>query len=371
MRIGIFTNTPAHVHLYRNAIAKLKDDGHDIVVFARDDGCALDLLKYFGINHYVYASVDNAKRNLFLKFPRHLRNIHKIVQKESLDLVLGMGVYSAFAGSASRTPTVLLTDSEPMVMRHIAISKSPFVEAILTPESFKRDLGKKHYTFDGFKETSYLHPDVYTSTGTVRQELGIGDDPFVLIRFNAFNGHHDVGRRGFTSEEKSELIERTSEYATVFISDESGRLDFDKSAARPYDAHPALIHEALAEAELLIADTQTMVTEAALLGTPAIRSNSFVGDGDMGNFTELERADLVYNLSEFNSVVDTAEELLARPDTRESWERKRSKFLSEKCNLTSLIIDIINQMDATGSVKDAVRMNSDLTRRSGSPLSVL
>lgn len=367
MRVGIFTNTPAHVHLYRNAIAELQDRGHEIVVFARDDGCAVDLLEYFEIDYYQYASRDTTKRNLFLKLPSHLRNIYRIVQKEDLDLVFGMGIYSAFAGAVSRTPAISVTDSEPMASRHVATS--PFVKAFLTPATFTRNLGKKHYTFNGFKETAYLHPDVYTSTGTIREELDVGDDPFVLVRFNAFNGHHDVGRRGFTAAQKEELIARLSEHATVFVSDETGMLDFDQNAARPYDAHPALMHEALAETELLIADTQTMITEAALLGTPAIRSNSFVGDEDMGNFKELERTGLVYNFSEFDPVVSTAEELLARSDTKEVWEQKRTEFLSGKCNLTALIVDIVERTDATGSVDTAVRENRDLIRRRAPPLS--
>lgn len=364
MRVGIFTNTPAHVHLYRNAIAELQDQGHEIVVFARDDGCALDILEYFGINHYVYGSRDIKKRSLLLTLPSQLRNIHRILQKEDLDLLFGMGVYSAFAGGVSRTPTVSLLDSEPMAWRHVATS--PFVDAFLTPAAFTKSLGAKHYAFTGLKETAYLHPDVYTNTGTVRGELGVGDDPFVLTRFNAFNGHHDVGRRGFTPDQKAELVERLSEHATVFVSDETGVFDLDETPAKPYGAHPALIHEALAEAELLIADTQTMITEAALLGTPAIRSNSFVGEKDMGNFKQLEQAGLVYNFSEFASVVSTAEELITKSDTKEVWERKRTDFLSDKCNLTALIVDIVERFNATGSVNAAVRENEDLIQRQDS-----
>jgi len=369
MRIGIFTNTPAHVHLYRNAIAELQDRGHDIVVFARDDGCALELLEHFGINHYIYGSRNTKKRSLLFSLPSQLRNIYRILQKEDLDLVFGMGVYSAFAGGVSRTPTVSLLDSEPMAWRHVATS--PFVEAFLTPAAFSKNLGGKHYAFTGLKETAYLHPDVYTNTGTVREEMGVGDEPFVITRFNAFNGHHDVGRQGFSPDQKAELVDRLSDHATVFVSDETGVFDLDETAAKPYNAHPALIHEALAEAELLIADTQTMITEAALLGTPAIRSNSFVGDGDMGNFKELERAGLVYNFSEFEPVVSTAEELLTRPDTKEAWERKRADFLSDKCNLTALIIDIVERVDATGSIDTAVRENEDLFQRQKSLFSSL
>ncbi|OYR38157.1 hypothetical protein DJ82_12860 [Halorubrum sp. Ib24] len=361
MRVGIFTNTPAQVHLYRHAIAELNEQGHDTVVFARDDGCALDLLEYFGINHYVYGSRDIKKRSLLFKLPSQLRNIYRILRKEDLDLVFGMGVYSAFAGAVSGTQTVSVLDSEPMAWRHIATS--PFVQAFLTPDAFTRNLGGKHYAFTGLKETAYLHPDVYTNTERIREELGVGDDPFIITRFNAFNGHHDVGRQGFSPAQKEELVDRLSEHATVFVSDETGVFDLDETAAEPYDAHPALIHEALAEAELLIADTQTMVTEAALLGTPAIRSNSFVGDDDMGNFKELERAGLVYNFSEFDPVISTAEELLTGSDTGEMWERKRTDFLSDKCNLTALIVDIVERVDATGSVDAAVQSNKDLIQR--------
>jgi predicted glycosyltransferase len=43
-----------------------------------------------------------------------------------------------------------------------------------------------------------------------------------------------------------------------------------------------------------------MTTEAAVLGTPAIRCNSFVGKRDMGNFIELEKKyGLIFN---FDSV---------------------------------------------------------------------
>jgi hypothetical protein len=256
-----------------------------------------------------------------------------------------------------------------MAWRHVATS--PVVDAFLTPSSFTRNLGKKHYTFDGFKETAYLHPDVYTSTGTIREELGVGDDPFVLVRFNAFNGHHDVGRRGFTPDQKRELIDRLSEYATVFVSDEADVLDFEDSAARPYDAHPALMHEALSEAELLIADTQTMITEAALLGTPALRSNSFVGEEDMGNFKALEEAGLVRNFTEFEPVVSTAEEFLQRPDTKEEWAQKREQFLDGKCNLTALIVDIAEEFAERGSVDAAVRERRDLVRRGKRPFTAV
>jgi len=42
-------------------------------------------------------------------------------------------------------------------------------------------------------------------------------------------------------------------------------------------------------ANVYIGDSQTMATEASVLGTPAIRSNSFAEGSDMSNFRELSR----------------------------------------------------------------------------------
>lgn len=367
MDVGIFTNTPAHVHLYRSTISELEERGHAITVFARDDGPTLDLLDYFGIPYRVYGSRDVTTHALARELPGHLVRIARIVRDIDLDLVLGMGVYSTYAAFLGRCDAITVMDSEPMAT--IQRLGSPVVSAFLTPSSFDRDLGAKHYVFDGLKETAYLHPDIYESDPSVREDLGIeGDAPFVIMRFNAFNGHHDVRQSGFTKEEKRTLVEVLEPLATVLVSDESGSLADADFPGIEYHAHPAKIHDTLAEASLLIADTQTMVTEAALLGTPAIRSNSFVGDKDMGNFRALEEAGLVYNLLEFDEVVETAERLLETPTTAQDWERKRQAFLDDKCNLTAVLVDLVESIGQTGSVPAAIQRQPALRPRTPSPL---
>lgn len=362
MDVGIFTNTPAHVHLYRECITELEDRGHRVTVFARDDGCALDLLDYHDISYRVYGSRSGTTRGLVRELPGHLRSIANSVREVRPDLVMGMGVYSTFAALVARCESISVLDSEPMATKQRLTA--PLVSAFLTPASFDRDLGSKHYVFDGFKETAYLHPEVFEADPTVRQDLGLEpDERFAIVRFNAFNGHHDLGHRGFSPTEKRELLETLSDQVTVFVSDETTRLDLKASRAKAYDAHPARIHDALAEAELLIADTQTMVTEAALLGTPAIRSNSYVGDRDMGNFRALEEAGLVDNLDSFQSVLSTAKERLEDPTTARTWERKRRTFLKQKCNLTAVLVDVVDDIGRTGSVPNAIRGQPNLRPR--------
>ena len=351
MNYLFFTNTPAHVHLYKHAVASLRNHGHEPLVLARDYGCTIDLLDRYGLPYEVYGRCGVTKRSLLRNLPRQYVNIALKTRRFDPDLIFGMGAYAAHAGALSRTPTILILDSEPTSLDH-AISR-PFAEAIVTPRAFTKDLGSNHYVFDGFKECAYLHPDVYRSVPGTRERLGLEPgEPYAIVRFNAFGSHHDVGHGGFTPRRRRALVERLAEYATVFVSDESGEMRLDRLPARPFSTHPAHLHDALAGADLLVADTQTMVTEAALLGTPAIRSNSFVGNGDMGNFVELEAHGLVHNVAEFGDVMDTALDIVRDPDAKGRLRKRRDAYLSDKVNLTDVILDVARTPDRLEEVAD-------------------
>lgn len=337
MRFVFFANTPAHVHLYRHAVGRLADAGHDVLVLARDYGCTVALLEGYDVQHRVYGACGTTKGSLFRNLPRHYANVLPAVRSFDPDVIFGVGAYAAHAGLVSRSPAVLVLDSEPTSIDH-AISR-PFAAAFLTPHAFQKDLGESHYQFRGFCETAYLHPDVYEPNPAIRDDLGLGaDEEFVLLRFNAFGSHHDVGQSGFTPEQRRRLIEAFAEHATVFVSDEGGTLDLGSLPAREFDVHPALLHDALSAARLVVTDTQTVCTEAALLGTPVVRSNSFVGDGDMGNFTELERQELVVNTADFDEVCSTGVGVLLDESIGVEWRRRRNEYVGGLVNLTEIIV---------------------------------
>lgn len=350
MRYTFLVNTPAHVHLYKHAVRALQDDGHEVLVLGRDYGCTRALLDYHDLPYEIYGRLDTTKSSLLRELPKHYLGILRRVRRFDPDLIFGMGGYAAHAGALTRTPVVLILDSEPTSLDHLL--SRPFADLLMTPYTFQKDLGSKHYRFEGFKETAYLHPDVYEPNPSVREQLGVGpDEPFAIVRFNAFGSHHDVGHEGFDPAQRVELLERVAEHVTVFVTDEGDDVNLDELAARSYDVHPALLHDALAEARLLVADTQTMVTEAALLGTPAIRSNSFVGDGDMGNFVELEKRGLVHNLEEFDEVLDRAVQFASDDTVAETWAERRREFVGGLVNLTDLITDVATDAAERGHVE--------------------
>lgn len=351
MRYVFFTNTPAHVHLYKHVVRQLRAEGHAVSVMARDYGCTTALLDWHGIDHTVYGACDTTRGSLLRRLPRHYVRIVSHTRAFDPDVIFGMGAYAAHAGALTRTPTVLLLDSEPTGMDH-AVSM-PFARTIVTPQAFRKDLGTNHYVFKGFKESAYLHPEVYEPSTAIRERLGLeATERYVLVRFNAFGSHHDVGHGGFSDDQRRTLIERLADDVTVFVSDEGGTLALDSLPAQPFDDHPGVLHDALRETSLLIADTQTMVTEAALLGTPAIRSNSFVGPDDMGNFLELEANGLVYNHRSFDAVLETAEQLLDQPNLQREWERKRDQYVAEMVDLSSVITSLARARGDTAAVEE-------------------
>ncbi len=379
MRYLIFTNTPAHVHLYRNAVTELRNQGHDVLVLGRDYGCTVSLLEWYDLPHEVYGYCDTSKWSLLSRLPGHYARAIRAARRFDPDLIFGMGGYAAHTGAILRTPVTLLIDSEVTGLDHTV--STPFARSVLTPDTFQTELCDDHYVFPGLKECAYLHPEEFDpdrtdvdgdadDTPTVRDRLDLGpDEPFVIVRLNAFGSHHDVGKGGFTPGRRRQLIERLAEHATVLVSDEGGDMAYDDVPARPFSLHPALLHDALAEASLLVADTQTMVTEAALIGTPAVRSNSFVGEDDMGNFRELARHGLIFNEAEFDAAIERAEALLLAEGTDAEWRRRRDSFLAGRVNLTNVIVDVATAMGAAETVDELRRFGRpDSTEPTAQPI---
>ncbi|APW99281.1 hypothetical protein CHINAEXTREME_16545 [Halobiforma lacisalsi AJ5] len=360
MRILVFANTPAHVHLYRHAVDRLSDAGHEVLVLTREYACTTDLLEFYGLPYRRYGEHDVAASST-LSIARELGDQIVSIVREALrfepDVVFGRGPYASLAGTVARAPTVLVLDDEPGDFNH-TVSR-PFADCILSPRVTRRDLGDSHYTFDGFKECAYLHPEVFEADGAVREYLGVDEDePYALVRFNALDALHDAGLEGFTRQQRRDLIDRLSERATVFVSDEGGEMDLRNLPARPYDLHPALIHDAMAEASLLIADTGTMVTEAGLLGTPALRYRG-TDDHEYGEFRELERVGLAEQFDGYAGVRDRAIELLADDGADARWRRRRRTYVGDLVNLTDLLVDVA---EAAGDLEELERSSRAVLR---------
>ncbi|AFL95034.1 hypothetical protein CL1_0829 [Thermococcus cleftensis] len=342
MKTGIFINTPAQFHFYRNIARELKERGNEVKLLFRKYGEIGDLLRELGYNATIFSYRANSKYGKILALPFDVIRAYKYLKDFKPDVVTGFGVYDAYTSLLLKSGCVVFNDSEPRV-NPLSYSVQfklfmPFVDVLLTPESFRDDLGRKHLKIASYKEMAYLHPNYYSPRDDILDELGVskGED-YVLLRFNAFDAVHDAGIRGFTREDKVRLVKELEKHATVFISAE-GKVPREIEG-NVLKVPKSRIHDVIYYAKLLVTDTQTMATEGALLGTPTIRSNKFVGPNDMGNFIELEeRFGLMFNIRNPEKAIQKALELVQVENLKKEWQKKRKKLLEEKIDITSFMV---------------------------------
>ena len=138
-----------------------------------------------------------------------------------------------------------------------------------------------------------------------------------------------MGVVGLTIENKRRLVDFLKNKGKVFITTER---DIDDEF-KPYQlkVSPEKAHSLMYYSTMLVGDSQTMTSEAAVLGTPAIRCNTFVG-----RIHYLEEEEHKYGLTygflpeQSEEMFQKIEELLSLSNLKEEWQARRQKMLSEK-----------------------------------------
>jgi predicted glycosyltransferase len=152
-----------------------------------------------------------------------------------------------------------------------------------------------------------------------------------------------VSHKGFSKAAKTELVSALAEQGEVYITSESELPPEFEPYRLPIP--PEEIHHLLYYANLYIGDSQTMATEAAVLGTPSIRSNTFAGDDDMGNFVYLEdRYGLLRSTDDEDEAIDTAQRWIDDPSLQSKWDERRQKLLDDTIDVTEYILEQIQEV---------------------------
>lgn len=337
MRIVVDVNHPAHVHYFKNFIWEMKKKGYDILVTASEKDISYRLLDCYNIPYVKLGCYGTQISSKAFNIPLLDYRMYNAVKNFKPDIFLGFGsIRASHVSKLLHKPCIVFDDSEPSPLEHLLYV--PFTDVILTPPCFKKDFGDKHLRFNGYIELSYLHKNRFIPNPDVLKE--IGEKPgskFALMRFVSWNAMHDVGKRGLDNTAKIEAVRRLEEIMPVYISSE-GKFPTELESNR-IEISPEKIHDILFYAHLFMGDSQTMTTEAALLGTPAVRCNTFVGKNDMGNFKELESEyGLIFNYTDSNIAIRKTVELCNTSDLKQEWGKKKEKILEDKIDVTAFMV---------------------------------
>lgn len=340
-------NTPSQAHAWRHIVEELLAGGHDVRILAREYGSTPQLLNSFGFPCTTFKPVGTKVWRL-LAVLGHFEKCYRMARGFSPSMVVGFGLDAAVTSAMFRKPCIAFFDDEHTYVQNRLTSM--LATWAITPDTFDRTLGKNHIRMRGYKELAYLHPKYFEPDITIYDELKINrHEPFVILRFNLLDAIHDIGMHGLSVSNQLELVREFEKHARVLISPE-GSLPRDLERYRltiPFNR----IHHALYYAQLLVSNSCTMTTEAAILGTPAVRIHPIVARATEPKvFAELEKKyELIYSFSETGRAVRKAIDLISKPGIKEEWGQKRQRLLADKIDVNRFILDFIERCPDSGS----------------------
>ncbi len=203
------------------------------------------------------------------------RNALRTARRFRPDIILTRSPAGVHAGRLTRTPVIYDTDDGHVAGMLFWVA-GPFANLIASPTATERSYGRKHRRYRGYKELFYLHPDRFTPDPGVRGEIGLADNErLFVLRLTAFTASHDVSEAGMSRAQIDRLLAMMTPLGRVVISSESD-LPSDLAGMR-ITTPPERFHHVLAAADLVVGDSQTVCSEAGVLGTPSIRYNTWAG----------------------------------------------------------------------------------------------
>lgn len=322
---------PAHVHLFKNFIFYLKNNGHEVFVTSRDKDVTSVLLDYYKISHFSLSSPAKGKFGMLKELRSRNRSIFDLHLKNKFDASFGTSVSIGFLKQKYSVPSFNFNEDDDAVVRQYAYLAYPFATKIFNPDCIEFTKWKnKRVLYPSYHELAYLHPNNFKPDINIIKKYGLVEEKYVVVRLSALAAHHDVGAKGISSELLADIKNILSDYKVI----ESSELK------KQYQIKPWDMHHVLAYAKMIICDSQTMAAEAMVLGTPSIRINSFVG-----KISYLEELENKYNLGfgikpdNESDVLKTVEDMLNMKNIEETWQTRRQIMLDEKVDLNEWMIN--------------------------------
>jgi predicted glycosyltransferase len=335
MRILIDILHPAHVHFFRNFHNEMTARGHEMCITARDKDRSLELLQAFGLPYEQISSQKSGGGGLALEMAQRTPRLMKIMRSFRPDVMTGiMGPSIAVAGALRprRVPAVVFYDTEFAVQTNRFAY--PLAYSVCTPDCYQGTVPGRHLTYAGYHELAYLHPNRFQPDPAVLAQYGVRPGEYSIVRFVSWQAVHDRNERGLSAKQKRHLVEVLQRRGRVLISSEAP-LTSDL-AALEVRGRADQIHHLLAHARLVVGESATMSSEAAVLGAPAV----FIATTGRGYTDDEERRyGLVRHFTEdqYDIALSAIEEMLATP--RAGWQAARQRLLDEKIDVTAWMID--------------------------------
>ncbi len=332
---------PAQYLFLRETIKRLSDSNkHVITILIKTKDVLEDLIKSDGFDYTNILPVERGKTkaSIILSLLKRLKIMYRIIKKIKPDLMIGTDASIAQLGFIMHINSVTITEDDYQVIKSLARLSYPFTNVILCPRVC--DVGKwenKKVGYNGYMKLGYLHPNIFKPDDSVIRKYNIANK-FVLIRLARLRAHHDFNNSGIDSSLLDELLSTISENGLkVYISSES-KVE-NKYSDYLLKIAPQDMHQVLAQAQLLISDSQSMSVEAAMLGVPSIRYSNFTG-----KISVLEELEQKYELSfgvqssDKHAIISRLKNLLSKTVLKTEFQERQKRMLGDKIDVSAFLV---------------------------------
>ncbi len=341
MKILFFLVHPAKYNFHKIQINELKARGHQVDVVITKKDILEDLVIEEG---WEYTNIFPEGRKIkglhvylaaVISMFRTIYRLVKYTWGKKYDLYIGdlLTIVGRLQGVPSFYPTDDVLRQVPEQQLFLKTTKH-IVAPVIT------DLGKynnKTIRYDGIKALAHLHPNHFKpDLNLIRESLREKD--FFIIRCVKFSATHDIGKNGINDQVLEKVIRKLEPHGNILISSEREiPAEFRKYQLAINKNH---ISHYLHFSKLLIADSTTMCSEAAVLGTPSIEYDNY--------FKEIEQMIQLKDDYELITCIEPPDEtalLFAIDDHLQNIKYKKEKciaqrnlYLTEKIDVSAFLV---------------------------------
>ncbi|MEZ5146697.1 MAG: DUF354 domain-containing protein [Bacteroidales bacterium] len=326
-RFLFFFVHPSKFHVFRYTINALKSKGHQVDILITSKDVLEELVKREGweyINIFPEGRKMRAVSPIIssgINFFRTIIRLFNYTKGKQYDLFITDDLL-VYIGKLKKIPSIVFNDDDLHNVNQFGLVLAP-ASYILSPDI--TDNGKfnfKKIGFPGYKELGSLHPNYFKPDKSVVNTFNPDHSKYYILRLVSLRAYHDVGMKGLSNEQVRELMNLLERNGKVFITSERELpSEFEKYRIQ---INPSQIAHVLYYAEMFIGDSQTMTSEAAILGTPAFRCNDFAG-----KISVMEEKETKYGLSfnfrpaEFQKMYNKIESLLKVKNYKDDFHLKK------------------------------------------------
>lgn len=339
MNVFAYLGHPAHYYLFSKAFEILRAEGHSLLIGIKSKDVLEELVRGSGHEYInLYPGTRRSGRLLtLLSMLQKDKAMFAAVRAFRADVLIGTSVEITHVGKLLHIPSVVFNEDDWDVVREFSYLAYPFASRIVAPRFTRMGRWSKRTTFyTGYHELAYLHPDVFIPASS-RIAPTVGEEPYSLIRLSQLGAYHDRNARGISLDLCWKTIETLNEIGRVWISSEA---DLPEELTRHrLSLDPRLIHDVLAGAQVYIGDSQTMACEAALLGTPSLRVNDFVGR--IGYLDHLEHGlglTFGFTPNQEDAYLRMLSIVVGDSSRKATWEQRRQAMLEESDDVNEVIL---------------------------------